>query len=162
MKLADEPETVSIALKFVEEVSLPRIIGTRGEKAPISFEEEAPISFEQPGNQAVVVGSGVVSFLGGVSPSIRSDVVNCCLIAQLAANKATSGNNATQRFGQLRPWYDAYFRTLTGIGWSVTDTAFTDYIADGSDLPCNQSREGWQQAILIGFAVLYFWRVIGH
>jgi hypothetical protein len=131
MKPADEPEKLSKALKFVEEVSLPWMIGTRI--------DEVPISFEKPGNQTVVVGSGVVSFLGGVSRSIRGHVVNCCLLAQLAANKATSGNNTTQRFDQLRPWYEVYFRTLTGIGWSVTDTSFTDYIAAGNDLEAKQA-----------------------
>jgi hypothetical protein len=79
------------------------------------------LNFDQVKNQAAVVGSDIVSFVKGVTPERREDIVNSSLLAQLAAKKQVRDP------GRVYDWYNAYFDVLTNIGWSVQDRGFAAY-----------------------------------
>jgi hypothetical protein len=84
------------------------------------------LNFEQVKNQAAVVGSDIVSFVKGVTPERREDIVNSSLLAQLVAKKQVSDPT------RVYDWYNAYFEVLTNIGWSVQDRGFATY-SEASD-----------------------------
>jgi hypothetical protein len=94
----------------------------RGAKAAGTVE----LNFDQVKNQAAVVGSDIVSFMKGVTPERREDIVNSSLLAQLAAKKQVNDP------ARIYDWYNAYFDVLTNIGWSVQDRGFAAY-AEASD-----------------------------
>ena len=83
-------------------------------------------NFDRAKNQAVVVGSDIVSFVKGVTPERREDIVNSSLLAQLAAKKQVSDP------ARIYDWYNAYFDVLIHIGWSVQDRGFATY-SESSD-----------------------------
>jgi len=104
------------ARKYVTSLKLEGRLA-RGAKAAGTVE----LNFEQVKNQAAVVGSDIVSFVKGVTPERREDIVNCSLLAQLAAKKQVSDP------ARIYDWYNAYFDVLTNIGWSVQDRGFATY-----------------------------------
>jgi hypothetical protein len=67
------------------------------------------------------VGSGLIVAADNVPAQTREDLVNCTLFAQLAATAAAGEAR------RIKQWYDAYFKTLTAIGWAQSDTQFEDY-----------------------------------
>lgn len=105
--------TVDSAKAFLATVPL----GSRVQN--IGFAEpEAPFKPEADKQQAVVVGSDVVSFTPAVSVQRRQDVQDCLLLAQLAANAKVS--QRSDIFG----WYDVYFDTLSQLGWVIASKQF--------------------------------------
>jgi hypothetical protein len=91
--------------------------------APSGYEgvESVQLDFDQAKNQAMIVGSDIVSFVGGVTPERREDIVNSSLLAQLVAKKKVV--DATK----IYDWYNAYFDVLMNIGWAVQDYGFATY-----------------------------------
>lgn len=81
----------------------------------------AGFDFDKVKNQAMIVGSDIVSFVKGVTPELREDIVNSSLLAQLAAKKQIS--DATR----IYDWYNVYFDVLMNIGWVVQDRGFATY-----------------------------------
>ena len=79
------------------------------------------LNFEQIKDQAALVGSDIVSFVKGVTPQRHEDIVNCSLLAQLAAKKQVSDPS------RIYDWYNAYFDVLRNIDWSVRDRVFATY-----------------------------------
>ena len=69
------------ALEFVSSIELPA-----APEGP-ALETVAAFDFDKAKNQALVVGSDIISFVQGVTEARRSDIVNSALLAQLAANK---------------------------------------------------------------------------
>jgi hypothetical protein len=63
----------------------------------------------------------------------REDLINCMLFAQLAATAA--GYNPQQ----TAEWYDAFFRTLTALGWAQSDTQFQDYDFDSKNAEAHKA-----------------------
>jgi hypothetical protein len=124
-----DPDRMERALSFVREIELPR--------APRVFRDPGSGStqtiFDQVKNQATVVGSSVVSFVTGVAPENRRDIVNCSLLAQLAANKAISNRD------DIRAWYKAYFDTLSHLGWVIQERGFAQYRENGDDFEANKA-----------------------
>ena len=87
---------------------------------------QAPI-FLSAQQQAVVVGSDIVSFTQPVEAEFREAITDSALVAQLAANA---------RFDpRLDPigWFDHYFAIMGGLGWTtqVRDTAEYRISRDG-------------------------------
>ena len=103
------------ALEFVRTVKLPLVPGAG------ALEEVAEFDYDKHKDQALVVGSDIVSFVKGVTEERRKDVVNSALLAQLVANHKV--HDPTHIFA----WYDAYFTALTNIGWVVQDRQFVDH-----------------------------------
>ncbi|MEO8545857.1 MAG: hypothetical protein ABI434_19900 [Burkholderiaceae bacterium] len=79
------------------------------------------LALDSTKNQATVVGSGVVSFVSGVTTERRQAIINSSLLAQLVARKKVPDPE------NIKDWYAAYFDTLTNIGWVVQDTGFAKY-----------------------------------
>lgn len=116
--------TKTTARAFVDSIELPRVAKrlTRDAQPP------KEISYDELKNQAMVVGSEVVSFVKGVTAERRQDIVNSALLAQLAANKKAASSD-------IFAWYNAYFDALGQLGWVLQDSSFNAYEeqADGME-----------------------------
>ncbi len=111
---------VSRARNFVADAELP--------EAPVRLRSITPdaaaaatAALQVGKEQAAVVGAEIVTFMPGVDSPWRQDLVNSSMLAQLVAKKRVP--EATRLFD----WYDAYFDTLTHIGWAVQDKSFAVY-----------------------------------
>ena len=113
------------ASQFLDHLELPAI--TRGGFEAVA--QASQIDFDALKNQAMVVGSEVVSFVKGVSIERRKDIINCALLAQLAAGHQVKDRNS------IIEWYDSYFGVLTNLGWVIQDKRFDSYEdkADGME-----------------------------
>lgn len=105
------------ARRFVDSLQMPERTVSRGVKSAGTVE----LNLEQIKDQAAVVGSDIVSFVKGVTPQRREDIINSSLLAQLAAKKKVSDPS------RVYDWYNAYFDVLMNIGWSVQDRGFATY-----------------------------------
>jgi hypothetical protein len=95
--------------------ALARETGLRGmEDDPFP---DLPLEEEQPATGAVD-GMIVGAFVDGVTGQQKADVLNSCLLAQLAANAKFS------RTGQPVEWSHAYGTVLMNLAWVVPSFAF--------------------------------------
>jgi hypothetical protein len=89
--------------------------------------EPTDVVFTKAQEQAVVVGSDIVSFTQPVEAEFREAISDSALVAQLAANAKFDA--------KLDPmgWFDTYFAVLGGLGWvtQVRDTAEYKIKSDG-------------------------------
>ena len=108
----------ALSRAFIEGVRLPAA-PRRAQTRAVT--DTPPLDLKATEAQSVVVGSGLVVAAENVPQQTREDLVNCTLFAQLAA----SGAVADPR--RIPEWYDAYFKTLTAIGWAQNDTQFEEY-----------------------------------
>lgn len=110
--------TISVdhARSYVNSLELPPGTRTRGESV-----DTVKFNFDEIKDQAMVVGSDIVSFVKGVTPERREDIVNSSLLAQLAAKKKV------EDMTKIYEWYDAYFDVLINIGWVIQDRGFATY-----------------------------------
>lgn len=109
--------TSAQALKFISESKFPAAVMAK----PAGVADTPPVVLKSTEAQSLVVGSGLVVAAENVPRQTREDLVNCTLFAQLAA----SGEVADP--AKVNLWYDAYFRALTALGWSQSDSNFEDY-----------------------------------
>ncbi len=123
--------SASKALDFVRAAELPTIWRAKGvagtETAVAKFD------FNKDKDQAIMVGSEIVSFVRGISEERRSDIVNSTLLAQLVAKKNVG--DASLVF----PWYKSYFDTLTNIGWVIQDRQFVDHSEQSSNVDAHEA-----------------------
>jgi hypothetical protein len=70
---------------------------------------------------AAVDGGSVVSFVGMVDGSMREDVLNSTLLAQLAANKKWD------KLKKSEDWYKEYVGVLEHLGWVAQAFNFSEY-----------------------------------
>jgi hypothetical protein len=107
------------AREFVESLALP-------EPPPARFDlTDAPATpFDVAKDQASVVGADVIAFAKGVTPEVRSDIVNAVLLAQLVAKKTMAEPASLADVGA---WYESYFDTLSRIGFVIQDKGFAAY-----------------------------------
>ena len=121
--------TLASAHNFLDNLSLPRI-----ERRGYEAAEETPrFDFDAFKNQATVVGSEVISFVKGVSVDHRQDIVNCALLAQLAADQMVKDRI------KIFDWYDAYFNVLTNLGWVIQDKSFSSYEENAEGLEAHEA-----------------------
>jgi hypothetical protein len=85
------------------------------------------------GQEAVAVGAQLAEFSTAVPPEQRAVVADCLLLAQLAANKATSMND------DLKAWYDQYLGVLQKLGWLQTAMDFKATEVDDLDAGVHQA-----------------------
>ena len=121
--------TLASARQFLDHLELPAWTREGFEGAG----ETAIIDFDALKNQAAVVGSEVVSFVKGVSAARRQDIVNCALLAQLAADHKVKDKN------MIFEWYDAYFEVLSNLGWVIQDKGFTVYEEEADGLEAHEA-----------------------
>ncbi|MGI9078695.1 MAG: hypothetical protein ACR2G6_15405 [Gemmatimonadaceae bacterium] len=120
---------VDRARQFVARAEVPRPKATRG----VARAAAVDLSFETVKNQAVVVGSEIVSFVSGVTAERRDAIVNSSLLAQLVAKKKVSDP------AKIYEWYDAYFDVLTNIGWVVQDKGFAEYSENSQNFAAHEA-----------------------
>lgn len=123
--------TLTSAIQFLDELKLLPANKKLGFELPdMEIGVEPPekkvlkvpsIDFNEQLNQATLVKSEVVSFVKGVSVTRRNDIVNCTLLAQLAADAAVKDTH------KILEWYDVYFDTLTKLGWVLQDKGFSSH-----------------------------------
>jgi len=83
---------------------------------------QIPVAFSENDEKAGYVDLGsLVSFVSGISPLNKQDVLNSTLLAQLAANKAHD------RWSDTESWYKFYVNVLEKVGWVLSDFNFTEY-----------------------------------
>jgi hypothetical protein len=114
--------TPAITRAFIEGVRFPA--APRRGRVPAgrrALADTPPIELKTTDAQSLVVGSGLIVAAEKVPIQTREDLVNCTLFAQLAATGSVGDPK------HIRQWYDAYFRTLTALGWAQSDTQFEDY-----------------------------------
>jgi hypothetical protein len=105
---------VTQALSFISTAPLPT--------APLAAAGgETGIDFDAVKQQAAVVGSEVVSFVQGVTPEQRGDIVHACLLAQLSAKAKTP---APDSLAAVRSYYHDYFAALGRLGFAGQAESF--------------------------------------
>jgi hypothetical protein len=121
-------KSIDAAIHFIREVELPPAarLPREGTSLPQAV-------FDQIKTQATVVGSDIISFVVGVPAESRHDIVNCSLLAQLAANKRVPKRE------NLRAWYESYFETLTHLGWVIQEKGFAQHRETADDFEANQA-----------------------
>ncbi|CAD6543081.1 hypothetical protein LMG27952_03985 [Paraburkholderia hiiakae] len=107
--------TIDSARTYLLGVTLPPVDKSH---ASLLLDDTTP-SFDASKDQAVVVGSGVVTFAQGVPPERRLAVTNSLLLAQLVARRAVPDG------GDIDDWYKQYTSVLANIGWLVQTTTTT-------------------------------------
>lgn len=120
--------TASTARAFIDCAELPSY-----SRDPMAAAAAKTIDYDALKDQAMVVGSEVVSFVKGVSAERREDIVNSALFAQLVANKKVPDRNDV--FG----WYDAYFEALSQLGWVIQSKTFNSYQEEADGLEAHEA-----------------------
>jgi hypothetical protein len=123
----------SEALSFLDQAELPPPPPPPPSPQIETTEAVAEFNFDSARDQAVVVGSDIISFVRGVSEQRRQDIVNSALLAQLVASKRVP--DPTHVF----TWYGVYFDTLTNIGWTIQDRQFVDHIEESKNLEAHKA-----------------------
>lgn len=118
------PINLAFSTKFIAEAKLPP-----KPHANLSLAAE-PTVFDTIKNQAIVVGSDVVSFESGVDDEFRRAIADSALLAQFVASATTPPTQ--DPIG----WFDAYFAALANFGWVTQsrDTAVYDTKGEGLDV----------------------------
>jgi hypothetical protein len=98
---------------------------TRGDILESDFVQTAGEVFDKAKTQAQVVGAGVFSFARGVTADARQGISDSALLAQLVANKKVSAEEKPLE------WFAAYFDVLQKIGWTIQESTWSDYTAQG-------------------------------
>ena len=117
------------ALKFIKSIDLtgiPRAIVAQ------DAGKEAGEIFDQAKKQAQVVGSAVFSFAQGVTAEVREAISDSALLAQLLANKKAPVEEFPLE------WFKAYSEVLQNVGWTIQESAWTDYTANGTGIEVHE------------------------
>jgi len=122
--------TLNTARAFVLDVQLPPVDRAR---EPLLLDAEPGPAFDAGKDQAVVVGSGVVTFAQGVSPQRRQSVTNSLLLAQLVARRNVPDTT------DLDAWYKQYVSVLANIGWLVETTSTTQTVDNSVDFDTHEA-----------------------
>jgi len=126
------------ALNFIRDVELPPPPPTG-----LSLDGATEPIFTAVKDQAVVVGSEVVSFVNGVDEETRKAVSDSSLLAQLVARKRVADPH------DIYGWYQAYFDVLGTIGWSIQESGFAEYSEGGEGFEVHEAI-GKVAAVLLG------------
>jgi hypothetical protein len=123
------PMDINQARNFVKSINLS---GTPRGILQQDAATEAGEIFDKSKTQAQVVGAGVFSFAQGVTAEVREAISDSALLAQLVANKKASAKEAPL------DWFAAYSDVLQNVGWTLQETALTDYTAKGTALEVHE------------------------
>jgi hypothetical protein len=103
---------------------------------------EAAEVFDKAKDQTRVVGSGVFSFAQGVDETVREAISDSALLAQLVANKQVDFEK------KPRDWFKAYSDVLENVGWTLQESGWTEYPAQGTGVEVNEKIIEVMSAIL--------------
>lgn len=112
-----------------------------------AFAADAPPGLGMPEldaarDQALVVGSDVVSFTIGVEADFRQAIADSSLFAQLVTLRRLPADADPMRF------FDAYFETMLGLGWIVQERETAAIEHDGSGFDVHHAIIGTITAFL--------------
>jgi hypothetical protein len=117
------------AQAYVAKLALPSV-----RPHPLEAAETISVAeFTAAKDQAMIVGSDIVSFVKGVTPERRADITRSSLLAQLAAKKRVREKK------NIYKWYEAYFDILTNVGWVIQDHGFTVYTEASRDFEAHEA-----------------------
>ena len=137
--------SLTTAREFVKSVTLPepppRVGGPKGVARAPAF------SFDAAKDQATVVGSDVISFVKGVTPEQRNDLVNASLLAQLVAKRKVAEPTTLP---DVVRWYEEYFDVLSHIGFVIQDKGFASYEETSQDFEAHKAILDVAAALLAG------------
>lgn len=85
-----------------------------------------PESTDEAKDTAYLDNKSIVSFVSGVSPENRQDILDSTLLAQLAAGHLYPDPK------DLKLWYEKYTEVLRNIGWSIQENEFSEVASSGS------------------------------
>lgn len=134
--------SVRNALQFIEQSELPPHKVDRSELSSLSSGPDSGL--ETPDQQAVIVGSDIISFVDGVTPERRQALVNSSLLAQLVAKKRVPNSS------RIYEWYDAYFDALGNLGWAVQERGFTVHQQTSENFSAHQAILAVAETLLAG------------
>jgi hypothetical protein len=123
-----QSHVVQQTVSFIESLELPPKPTTRGGKTRAAQEAIAKVKAH-----AVVVGADIVSFVAGTDPGLRTAIIHCALLAQLAAKRKVPAGDDIQK------WYEAYFDVLGQLGWAIQDRGFSEHHEAGDDFEAHQA-----------------------
>lgn len=109
--------SIQSASQFVQSAEIEAPRGGAEVKAGSTLAD----SLDAAKEQATVVGSDVLSFVTGVTAAGRDAIIHSSLLAQLVAKKKVPNADNTDA------WYEAYFDTLTNVGWVIQERQFAVY-----------------------------------
>lgn len=98
--------------------------------------------FDQAKEQALVVGSDVVSFTIGVEADFRQAIADSSLFAQLVATQKVGADANPMAF------FDTYFSTLLGLGWIVQKRETAEFTYKGTGFDVHEAVIGVVTAFL--------------
>jgi hypothetical protein len=133
---------ITRARQFVASAHLPKPRAT-----PFDAPKAPEFSFEAAKDQATVVGSDVISFVKGVTPEQRSDIVNASLLAQLVAKQKIA---EPKTLNDVEAWYLEYFDVLSHIGFAIQDKGFAEYKVTSQDFEAHKAILEVAAALLAG------------
>jgi hypothetical protein len=126
-------DSIKKARTFVASVELPKpptLAKTRRVAKGPAF------SFDAAKDQATVVGSNVISFVKGITPEQRTDIVHASLLAQLVAKTKVAEPNTLK---QVKKWYEQYFDVLSHVGFVIQDKGFAKYEEKSQDFEAHEA-----------------------
>ena len=135
--------TLNSARVYLLDLQLPPVDHAH---APLLLDASGP-SFDAGKDQAVVVGSGVVTFAQGVPPERRQSVTNSLLLAQLVARRNVPDAS------DLDAWYRQYTSVLANIGWLVETTSTTQAVDSGTEFETHDAVLSIATSLLGGGAL---------
>lgn len=92
-----------------------------------------PLSTPTEGNPEAYVNDGFLApFVNNVPSQQRVDVLNSCLLAQLAADKQHDPYNEPEN------WFKFYAEVMKNFGWVIQDFEFTEYKPSEKDFKLSQ------------------------
>lgn len=130
--------TPELSRELIDSITLPGL--QRRTRGPL--EDRPPPKLEDNQAQVLVAGSGLIVAADDVPAQTREDLINCTLFAQLAASSEVPDAK------KIMPWYDAYFRYLTILGWAQSDRQFQDYRFSGQHVEAHKAIEKVLVALL--------------
>lgn len=131
---------IASARDFVTTIELPSVSRSAARELP-SFD------FESARQQALVVGSELVSFVPAIRPEERSDIVNALLLAQLRAKK---GVPLPGDLASVRNWYQQYFEVLSRIGFLIQQSNLQKYENQGEGFEAHEAVLEVAATLLVG------------
>lgn len=121
------------AIAFVEGLELPLLGKRRRDSRAPTAKKAVGDPLAETKKQAMVIGADIVSFVAGTDPRLRTAIMHCALLAQLAANRKVPSRE------DVRSWYEAYFDVLEQLGWAIQGRGFSEHHEKGDDFEAHQA-----------------------
>lgn len=112
--------TLEKRIAFLKTLELPEI------PESLMRVKKTPVSLQDTSNSSCVDAGQIACFSSEVTAGEKADILNSCLIAQLAASKKFNRETETA------DWYQDYSTTLYYCGWTMESFQFQKYKSSSS------------------------------